>query len=561
MIDEKVLKAIREAREKWEREVQRDLEKAPERKKAFTTLGGIPVKRAYTPEDLVDRRINYLEDIGFPGSYPYTRGIHPTMYRGRQWTIRQFMGFGDPRKSNERLKYLMRSGAPGLNVAFDLPTINGLGSDHPLSRGEIGRDGVPVNSLLDVEQLFDGIPLGEVSTSLVIAYPPIPCMFIATAEKQGVRPGQLRGTFQNDSICRDVAANVRVVPRRAELKLCVDVVEHATRNMPLWYPISIVGYQIREKGCTAAQEVGFTLADGIEFVRAFIQRGMDVDSFGPRLSFMWNAHNDFFEEIAKYRAGRKIWARIMKEKFKAKNPRSQQLRFHTQTSGVSLTAQQPINNVVRVAVQGLAAILGGTQSLHTNSLDEAMALPTEEAVKVAVRTQQIIACESGVTHTVDPLAGSYYVESLTKDIEDEAMAYIEKIEGMGGVIECIESGYIQKEVARAAYDYQKKVEKGEELIVGVNDYVDDEQPNIHLLEIDEAFERHMCQTIVDLKARRDKGAVAQALDKLREAAFRDENLMETTLTAVKAYATLGEVWDVYRERYGSFDEKSHITGL
>jgi methylmalonyl-CoA mutase N-terminal domain/subunit len=471
------------------------------------------------------------------------------------------MGFGDPRKSNERLKYLMKSGAPGLNVAFDLPTINGLGSDHPLARGEIGRDGVPVNSLEDMEQLFDGIPLGEVSTSLVIAYPPIPSMFIAMAEKQGVKPSQLRGTFQNDSICRDVGANVRVVPRRAELKLCVDVVEYATRNMPLWYPISVVGYQIREKGCTAAQELGFTLADGIEFVRAFVQRGMDVDSFGPRLSFMWNAHNDFFEEIAKYRAARRIWARIMKEKFKAKNPRSMQLRFHTQTSGVSLSAQQPLNNVVRVAVQALAAILGGTQSLHTNSLDEAMALPTEEAVKVAVRTQQVLACESGVTHTVDPLAGSYYVESLTKDIEDEAMAYIERIEEMGGVIECIESGYIQKEVTKAAYEYQKKVEKGEEIIVGVNDFLDDEQPNIKLLEIDEAYERYMCRAIEDLKARRDNKAAEEALDGLREAASRDENLMETTMTAVKAYATLGEIWDVYRERYGSFDEKAHITGL
>jgi len=561
MFEAKLLEEIRKAREEWEREFQSGPGGPQEKRNTFTTLGGLPVQGVYTPEDVAQRGIDYLRDISFPGAYPYTRGIHPTMYRGRLWTIRQFMGFGDPRKSNERLKYLMKSGAPGLNVAFDLPTINGLGSDHLLARGEIGRDGVPVNSLEDVEQLFDGIPLGEVSTSLVIAYPPIPCMYIATAEKQGVKPGQLRGTFQNDSICRDVAANVRVVPRRAELKLCVDVVEYATQHMPLWYPISVVGYQIREKGCTAAQEVGFTLSDGIEFVRAFVQRGMDVDSFGPRLSFMWNAHNDFFEEVAKYRAGRRIWARIMKEKFKAKNPRSMQLRFHTQTSGVSLSAQQPLNNVVRVAVQGLAAILGGTQSLHTNSLDEAMALPTEEAVKVAVRTQQILAYESGVTRTVDPLAGSYYVESLTKDIEDAAMAYIERIEQMGGVIECIESGYIQKEVTKAAYEYQSKVEKGEEIIVGVNDFVDQEQPKLNLLEIDEAFERHMCQSIRDLKAKRDSVAAERALDKLREAAFRDENLMSATMGAVKAYATLGEIWDVYRERYGSFDEKAHITGL
>jgi methylmalonyl-CoA mutase N-terminal domain/subunit len=556
MFDRKTLEKVRKVREEREKETVR------ERKEQFTTMSGIPVKRVFTPADLADRNIDFMKDISFPGNYPYTRGIHPTMYRGQLWTIRQFMGFGDPRKSNERLKYLMKSGAPGLNVAFDLPTINGIGSDHPLARGEIGRDGVPVNSLEDVEELFDGIPLGEVSTSLVIAYPPIPCMYIVVAEKQGFKPHQLRGTYQNDSICRDVAANVRVIPRRAELKLCVDLVEYSTKHMPLWYPISIVGYQIREKGCTAAQEVAFTLSDGIEFVNAFVQRGLDVDSFGPRLSFMWNAHNDFFEEIAKYRAARRIWARIMKERFKAKNPRSMQLRFHTQTSGVSLTAQQPLNNIVRVAIQALAAILGGTQSLHTDSMDEAMSLPTEEAVKLAVRTQQILACESGVTNTVDPLGGSYYVEWLTKEIEDEALAYIEKIDEIGGVIEAVDTGYIQKEVTKAAYEYQRKVEKGEEIIVGVNDYVEDgEERKLNLLEIDESFERYMCQKIEGLKARRDPSAVEKALDDLRKAAFRDENLMEPTMAAVKAYATLQEMWDVYRERYGTFDEKTHLHGV
>jgi methylmalonyl-CoA mutase N-terminal domain/subunit len=556
MFDRKTLEEVRKVREEREKETVR------ERKEQFTTMSGIPVKRVFTPADLADRNIDFMKDISFPGNYPYTRGIHPTMYRGQLWTIRQFMGFGDPRKSNERLKYLMKSGAPGLNVAFDLPTINGIGSDHPLARGEIGRDGVPVNSLEDVEELFDGIPLGEVSTSLVIAYPPIPCMYIVVAEKQGFKPHQLRGTYQNDSICRDVAANVRVIPRRAELKLCVDLVEYSTKHMPLWYPISIVGYQIREKGCTAAQEVAFTLSDGIEFVNAFVQRGLDVDSFGPRLSFMWNAHNDFFEEIAKYRAARRIWARIMKERFKAKNPRSMQLRFHTQTSGVSLTAQQPLNNIVRVAIQALAAILGGTQSLHTDSMDEAMSLPTEEAVKLAVRTQQILACESGVTNTVDPLGGSYYVEWLTKEIEDEALAYIEKINEIGGVIEAVDTGYIQKEVTKAAYEYQRKVEKGEEIIVGVNDYVEDgEERKLNLLEIDESFERYMCQKIEGLKARRDPSAVEKALDDLRKAAFRDENLMEPTMAAVKAYATLQEMWDVYRERYGTFDEKTHLHGV
>jgi len=552
------LDEIKKAQKDWE-EKNKD---SRERKERFTTLGGIDVERLYTPVDMEERGIDYLNDISFPGEYPYTRGIHPTMYRARTWTVRQFMGFGDPSKSNERLKYLMKSGAPGLNVAFDLPTINGVGSDHPLSRGEIGRDGVPVNSLQDMEALFDGIPLGEVSTSLVIAYPPIPCMYMAVAEQQGFKPAQLRGTYQNDSICRDVAANVRVVPRRAELKLTTDVVEYSTKHMPLWYPISIVGYQIREKGCTAAQEVGFTLADGVEFVNSFIKRGLDVDDFGPRLSFMWNAHNDFFEEIAKYRAARRIWARIMKERFGAKNPRSMQLRFHTQTSGVSLTAEQPVNNVARVAVQGLAAVLGGTQSLHTDSMDEAMALPTEESVRVAVRTQQILAEETGVANTVDPMAGSYYVESLTNDIEEEALAIIKKIDDIGGAVEAVETGYIQKKTAQAAYEYQLKVEKGEETIVGVNNYTEgNEDMNLDLLEIDEGFEKTMLEKIEDLKTKRDNSAVEKSLDMVREAAFKDENLMETTMEAVKSYATLREIWDVYKERYGSFDEKTHITGI
>ncbi len=561
MYDRKTLDKIKKALEEMEKEIQDAGSKASERKDHFATMGGIPVKRFYTPLDLEERDIDYLRDISFPGQYPYTRGIHPTMYRGRLWTIRQFMGFGDPQKSNERLKYLMKTGAPGLNVAFDLPTINGLGSDHPLARGEIGRNGVPINSFEDVEELFEDIPLGKVSTSLVIAYPPIPCMYIAAAEKQGYKPSQLRGTYQNDSVCRDVAANVRVIPRRAELKLTTDVVEHATRHMPLWYPVNIVGYQIREKGCTAAQEIGFTLADGIEFVRAFIKRGMDVDEFGPRLSFMWNVHNDFFEEIAKFRAARRIWARIMKEQFKAKNPRSMQMRFHSQTSGVSLTAQQPMNNIVRVAVQGLAAVLGGTQSLHTDSMDEAVALPTEEAVKVAVRTQQILAHESQVANTVDPLAGSYFVESLTKEIEDEAIAYIEKIEEIGGAVEAVETGYIQKETVRSAFEYQRKVEEGKEVIVGVNDYLEEEEPELNLLEINELYEKQMCRKIEELRAKRDQSAVEASLDKVREAAYKDENLMESTMEAVKAYATLGEIWDVYRERYGNFDERSHINGL
>jgi methylmalonyl-CoA mutase N-terminal domain/subunit len=540
--------------EEWQKKPAKEL------KEEFTTMSGIPLKGLYTPLDIKD--LDYLNDLGLPGEFPYTRGIHSNMYRGRRWTIRQFTGFGDPRETNKRLKYLIESGTTGLNLAFDLPTINGLGSDDPMAVGEVGRDGVAVDSLEDVEDLFDGIPLGKVSTSLVIAYPPIPCMYIATAEKQGFKPAVLRGTYQNDSICRDVAANVRVIPRRAELKLCTDLVEYSTKEMPLWYPISVVGYQIREKGCTAAQEMAFTLADGIEFVESFLSRGMDVDEFGPRLSFMWNAHNDFFEEIAKYRAARRIWARIMKERFKAKNPRSMQIRFHTQTSGVSLTVQQPLNNIVRVAVQALAAILGGTQSLHTDSMDEAMALPTEEAVKVAVRTQQILAEESEVANVVDPMGGSYFVEALTNQIEEEALDYIRKIDLLGGALRAVETGYIQREVAKAAFEYQKKVDNNKNIIVGVNDYIEKEEKlNINLLEIDESYRHFQIDRINKLKERRNPDKFNAAIDKMREAAARDENTMETTMEAVKAYATLHELWDVYRERWGKFDERTHISGV
>jgi methylmalonyl-CoA mutase N-terminal domain/subunit len=392
-VDEKELETLKRERERWEREtLGPTLEGMPERKDTFETVSGRETQRLAGPWDL--EGMDYERDLGFPGEYPFTRGVHSTMYRGRLWTIRQFMGFGDPDESNKRLKFLIEQGAPGLNVAYDMPTIHGLNSDHPLSHGEVGRDGVPCDSLEDMERLFAGIPLGKVSTSLVIAHPPIPSMYFSLARKQGEDFKTLMGTFQNDTFCRDVAANVRVLPRRAELKLCTDVVEYCTRNVPRWYPISIVGYQIREKGCTAAQELAFTLSEGIDFVTSFLARGLDIDSFGPRLTFMWNAHNDFFEEIAKYRAGRRLWARIMKERFGALDPRSMMVRFHTQTSGCSLTAQQPLNNIVRAAIQGLAAVLGGTQSLHTDAFDEALALPTEESLKIAVRTQQILAEEA-----------------------------------------------------------------------------------------------------------------------------------------------------------------------
>jgi len=552
------IEALRHEKERWENETLEEyLCRKPERKEKFETVSGREIERLYGPWDL--EGFDYMRDLGFPGEYPFTRGIHATMYRGRLWTIRQFMGFGDPDESNKRLKYLIEHGAPGLNVAFDLPTIHGLNSDHPLAHGEVGRDGVPIDSLEDMERLFKDIKLAEVSTSLVIAYPPIPAMYFALAEAQGAPFSKLAGTFQNDMFCRDVAANVRVVTRKAELKLCVDVVEYCTYNVPRWYPISIVGYQIREKGCTAAQELAFNLSDGIEYVKAFIERGMDVDSFGPRLSFMWNAHNDFFEEIAKYRAARRMWARIMKERFGAKDPRSMMLRFHTQTAGCSLTVQQPLNNIARATIQALAAVIGGTQSLHTDSFDEAIALPTEEALKVAVRTQQIIAEESGVANTIDPLAGSYFVEKLTRDMEEEAWEYIKKIDEMGGMLEAVESGYIQREVARAAYRYQKDVESGKQVIVGVNKYVDEEEQTINYLKISEEMENAQKERIAHLRERRDEKKVRETLEKLRDAAERDENLFEPTMDAVKAYATLEEVWDVYRDRYGIAKESSILV--
>ncbi len=545
-------------KERWERETLGPmLDAAPERKEHFETVSGREVARLHGPWDLPDQE--YERDLGFPGEYPFTRGVHATMYRGKQWTIRQFMGFGDPDESNKRLKFLIEHGAPGLNVAYDMPTIHGLNSDHPLALGEVGRDGVPCDSLEDMERLFAGIPLAEVSTSLVIAHPPIPSMYFAFARKQGADFKKLQGTFQNDTFCRDVAANVRVLPRRAELKLCTDVVEFCTRNVPRWYPISIVGYQIREKGCTAAQELAFTICEGIDFVTSFLGRGLDIDAFGPRLTFMWNAHNDFFEEIAKYRAARRLWARIMKERFGARDPRSMMVRFHTQTAGCSLTAQQPLNNIVRATIQALAAVLGGTQSLHTDAFDEALALPTEESLKIAVRTQQIIAEESGVANTVDPMAGSYFVEKLTNDMEEEAVEYIRKIDEQGGMLEAVENGYIQREVARAAWRYQKEVELGRQVIVGVNKYVDDSEPRIDILKISQEMEDAQRERIARLKERRDERRMDETLTLLREAAERGENLFEPTMAAVEAYATLEEVWDVYREHYGTFKESSQLV--
>ncbi len=557
-MDASELEKMKREKERWEREILAPaLEKSPERADSFETVSGRVVDRLHGPWDLADQ--DYMRDLGFPGEYPFTRGVHSTMYRGKQWTIRQFMGFGDPDDSNKRLKFLIEHGAPGLNVAYDMPTIHGLNSDHPLALGEVGRDGVPCDSLEDMERLFADIPLADVSTSLVIAHPPIPSMYFAFAKRQGADLNKLQGTFQNDTFCRDVAANVRVLPRRAELKLCTDVVEYCTLNVPRWYPVSIVGYQIREKGCTAAQELAFTICEGLDFVRSFLDRGLDIDSFGPRLSFMWNAHNDFFEEIAKYRAARRLWARIMKERFGARDPRSMMVRFHTQTAGCSLTAQQPLNNIVRATIQALAAVLGGTQSLHTDAFDEALALPTEESLKIAVRTQQIIAEESGVANTVDPMAGSYFLEKLTNDMEEEAVEYIAKVDEQGGMLEAVENGYIQREVARSAWRYQKDIESGSKVIVGVNKYIDEQEPQIDILKIRQETEDAQKERIVRLKERRDETLMRDALDRLREAAERDENLFETTMTAVETYATLEEVWDVYRAHYGTFKESTQLT--
>ncbi len=557
-MDRSEIDRLKRDRERWERETLGPaLEAAPERRESFQTVSGREVERLAGPWDAEE--FDYRRDLGFPGEYPFTRGIHSTMYRGRPWTIRQFMGFGDPDESNRRLKYLIEKGAPGLNVAYDMPTIHGLDSDHPLAHGEVGRDGVPCDSLEDMERLFADIPLARVSTSLVIAHPPIPSMYFALARRQGCDFSSLQGTFQNDTFCRDVAANVRVLPRRAELKLCTDVVEYCTRNVPRWYPISIVGYQIREKGCTAAQELAFTISEGIDFVGSFLARGLDIDSFGPRLTFMWNAHNDFFEEIAKYRAARRLWARIMKERFAAKDPRSMMVRFHTQTAGCSLTAQQPLNNIVRATIQALAAVLGGTQSLHTDAYDEALALPTEESLRIAVRTQQIIAEESGVANTVDPMGGSYFVEKLTAEMEEEAREYIRRIDELGGMLEAVEHGYIQREVARAAWRYQKDVESGRQVIVGVNRYVEEKEPPVELLKITQEMEDAQKERIARLKERRDNRRMSESLEKLREAAARDENLFEPTMEAVETYATLEEVWDVYRAHYGTFKESSVLV--
>ncbi len=529
------------------------LKKASSKKMEYTTISGKEIKELYTPLDLDG--FDYLKQLSFPGEYPYTRGIHPTMYRGRLWTMRQFSGFGTAEDTNKRYKYLLSHGQTGLSVAFHLPTLMGIDSDHPLAQGEIGKCGVAIDSLADMEILFNEIPLDKISTSMTINAPAavLWAMYIAVAEKQGVSPKVISGTIQNDILKEYIAQKTFIFPPEPSMKLIVDTFEYGSQEVPRWNTISISGYHIREAGSTAVQELAFTLRDGIEYVEWAQERGLDVEEFVPRLSFFFNAHNDFFEEVAKFRAARKIWAEVMKERFRAKDQRCGWLRFHTQTSGVSLMAQQPYNNVVRVAIQALAAVLGGSQSLHTNSLDETYALPSEEAVTIALRTQQIIAHESGVINCIDPLGGSYFIEKLTDEMERDAKEYIRKIDDMGGMVKAIELGFPQKEIADSAYLYQKAVEKKEKIIVGVNAYEMEHEP-IPFLKIDEAVAKQHMARLREVKKTRNNAQVGEKILDLKKAASDKQNLMPYILSCVKSYATLGEIMDSLREVYGEYQE-------
>ncbi|MEA3338787.1 MAG: methylmalonyl-CoA mutase family protein [Chloroflexota bacterium] len=548
------LNKLHQARKQWERKtLQETLDRHPERQEEFITTSSEPVERLYTPLDMDG---DYATKLGFPGEYPFTRGVHPTMHRGRLWTMRMFAGFGTAEETNARFKYLLEQGQTGLSVAFDLPTLYGYDSDAPEAEGEFGKCGVAVSSLRDMEVLFDGIPLDKVTTSMTINSPAaiIWAMYIAAAEKRGVPMRKLGGTIQNDILKEYIAQKEYIFPPQPSMRLVTDTVEFGTEHLPLWNTISISGYHIREAGSTAAQELAFTLADGMEYVRWALERGLDVDAFAPRLSFFFNCHNDFLEEIAKFRAARRIWAREMRETFGAQDPRSWWLRFHTQTAGCSLSAQQPEINVARVAIQALAAVLGGTQSLHTNSMDEALALPSEQAVKIALRTQQIIAHESGVTNTVDPLGGSYAIEALTDRMERQAYDYFERAAALGGIIPSLETGFFQQEIADAAYRYQREIDERKRIVVGVNEYTEDEPLQIPLLKIDpQGYERQRAR-LEQVRAERDSGAVGQALDRLRIAAQGTENTMPYILDAVRAYATLQEMMDVLREVFGLYRE-------
>ncbi|MEM0096742.1 MAG: methylmalonyl-CoA mutase family protein [Candidatus Bathyarchaeia archaeon] len=553
LFDQETLTKISIEKERWEKEtVAKSLERLPERGEFFTS-SDIPVKRLYTPADIAN--INYFRDLGFPGEYPFTRGVYPTMYRARLWTMRQYAGFGTAEQTNQRFKYLLSQGQTGLSVAFDFPTQVGYDCDHPMARGEVGKAGVSVSTLRDMEIVFDGIPLDKITTSMTINAPAavLLAMYIVVGEKQGVPQSVLDGTVQNDILKEYVARGMYIFPPKPSMRLVTDIFEYCAKNVPKWNTISISGYHIREAGATAVQEVAFTFANAIAYVQAAIYRGLDVDRFASRLSFFFAAHNNLFEEVAKFRAARRLWAKIMRERFKAKNPASWMLRFHTQTSGVSLTAQQPLNNIIRVTLQALAAVLGGTQSLHTNSFDEAYALPSEQAVTIALRTQQIIAYESGAADTIDPLGGSYYVEYLTNQIEEKATEYIRRIDEMGGAIAAIEKGFMQREIMESAYRYQKEVESKKRIVVGVNEFTSEEKTLITILRIDPEIEKRLVERLNEVKRQRNNAKVRETLDRLRKAAEKeDENLMPYIIEAVKEYATLGEICDVLREVFGEY---------
>ncbi|NTV42995.1 MAG: methylmalonyl-CoA mutase family protein [Syntrophobacteraceae bacterium] len=559
MFDEKVLEKIKAGKEKWDQgPVAKTLAKAPEQKQAFTTISGAPVERIYTPLDIAG--LDYDRDLNFPGQFPYTRGVQPTMYRGRYWTMRQYAGFGSAKDTNARYRYLLEQGQTGLSVAFQLPTQAGYDSDHPLSMGEVGKVGVAVDSIEDMKVLFNSIPLDKVTTSMTInaAATVLLGMYLALAEEQGVSWDKVGGTIQNDVLKEIICRGQYIYPPKPTMRLTVDLIEFCQKHVPKWNTISISGYHIRESGSTAAQEMAFTIADGIAYVQACMERGMDVDSFGPRLSFFFNAFTNVLEEVAKFRAGRRYWAKIMRDRFKAKDPRSMMLRYHVQTGGVTLTAQQPLNNIVRVALQTYATALGGAQSLHTNSYDEALCLPTQEAVTVALRTQQVVAEESGATDTIDPLAGCYYVEQMTNQIEAEIDEYIKKIDSMGGTLSAIEQGYIQKEIQNSAYRFQKEIEANERVYVGINKYTMEEPPPTNLLKVDMSVGEVEGAKLKKLRAERDQAKWKAALDHLKKVSQTDENVMPAVIEAVKAKATVGEICDVWRDIYGQYRPKEFV---
>ncbi|HEX2111428.1 MAG TPA: methylmalonyl-CoA mutase family protein [Gaiellaceae bacterium] len=540
-----------DATEEWRQGLY---EAKPERDALFTTVSGLEIEPLYTPDNV---EVDYDRDLGYPGVFPYTRGVYPSMYRGKLWTMRQFAGFGTAAETNARFRYLLQHGQTGLSTAFDMPTLMGYDSDHPKALGEVGREGVAVDSLEDMERLFAGIPLDAVSTSMTINGPAaiLLAFYVCVAEEQGVPRNRLRGTIQTDILKEYIAQKEWIFPPEPSMRLCVDMIEFCANEVPLWHPVSISGYHIREAGSTAAQELAFTLADGFAYVEAAIERGLDVDAFAPRLSFFFNAHIDFFEEIAKYRAARRIWARELRDRYGAQNPRSWLMRFHAQTAGVSLTAQQPEVNIIRTAVEALAAVLGGCQSLHTNSFDEALALPTEHAVKIALRTQQVIAHETGVPNAIDPLGGAYFVEDLTNRLEAEAYDYFDRIRRLGGVVAAIKDNFFQREIAEASFRFQSEVERGERVIVGVNRYDEPDEEDIETLHIDPAFERKQVERLAALRARRDGSAVEGALARLRaDAAVDGCNLMPAIIGAAKAYATMGEMCDALRDVWGTWRE-------